>query len=201
MVSYKKGYNNFPICDTNILINFGIINILEDFVEHKKKIYISDFVEKELERKFKESDNYKFLIENVRENNNINVLIKEELFSEDRIAVMNANLNEFGLRNNSFLTNTLCENIGEFTNAIYAVNLGIKEFISHDKKFINRYKNEEIFKSLRMKNMVQAIDSFLGKEKRKELIGEIKEKNSEMEDKLREETIMKKVEKWKLKVS
>lgn len=200
MVSNKLINKSCPICDTNILINFGICNLLEGYVEHKDGINISDFVEKELIRKIDGHNDYKFIVDEVSNNSKINIIKKENYFSEDRINVINANLNEFGLKNNSFLTGTLCPDMGEFVNAIYAVNLKITEFISHDMRFINRYKSEAIFASLRMKNMVQALDGYIGKERRKELLPKWREENEKMMDALREAKVLKKFDQWQLKL-
>lgn len=200
MVNNKFINKGCPICDTNILINFGLCNLLKGYVEYKDGINISDFVQKELIRKFDGNDNYKFIVDEVVKNSKINIITKENYFSEDRINVINANLNEFGLKNNSFLTGELCPDMGEFVNAIYAVNLKIKEFISNDMRFIKKYKDEAIFASLRMKNMVQALDGYIGKERRKEFLPKLKEENNKMVDALREEQVLKKINQWQLKL-
>lgn len=193
-------FGSFPICDTNILINFGLINKLSEFVKFKTNIFVADVVKKELDRKIGDSDNYKFIAETVEINDDI-LLIDKNYFEEEKLCVMNANLNEYELEQNCLLTDSLCPNLGEFVSAIYAANLGIKVFITHDMTFINKYKEEEIFKNLSFKNMAQALDSFVGQEKRKEYLKKIRVENKEMVDELNQEKVLNLFEKWQANIS
>lgn len=200
MVIEKSDFEKFPICDTNILINFGLENILDKFVEFKNKIFISDCVYDELDRKFEKSRTYNYLLKNVNENDSIVKIERDKHFNQEQIWVMNANLNEFEIKNDTLLTGKLCPNAGEFISAIYAANLGIRLFITHDIKFINKYEKEPAFQNLTFRNMIQTLDGFIGKDERKKFIVKWKDKNKDMEEDLNQEILIKKCEKWKLKI-
>lgn len=201
MDSYSKNkFEKFPICDTNILIYFGLIDKLSDFVKYKKNILVADVVKRELDRKVKESNKYKFIISYVEDNSNIILINKEKYFDEEKLCVMKANLKEYEIEEDCLLTNKLCPNLGEFVSAIYAVNLGIKVLITHDITFINKYKNEEIFKTLVFKNMVQTLDSFVGKDKRKQYMKIIKQEAQQMQDDLNQEKVLDLFEKWQASI-
>ncbi|MDU1116412.1 MAG: hypothetical protein E7J99_04045 [Clostridium butyricum] len=201
MVALSDSEKNIPICDTNILINFGLSEIIEEFVDYNKKIFIADNVLMELERKVDGNIKYSYLVQNVKSNKNINVINKAEYFTEDRILVMNASLNQYKLIEDCLLLGNMCPDSGEFISAIYAANLEIRKFITNDLKFINKYKDEFIFKGLSFINMTQVLDKLIGKEKRKEMISDINRKSKEMEDTLTQEKVLKKFEKWSLKLS
>ena len=155
----------------------------------------------ELERKVDGNIKYSYLVQNVKSNKNINVINKAEYFTEDRILVMNASLNQYKLIEDCLLLGNMCPDSGEFISAIYAANLEIRKFITNDLKFINKYKDEFIFKGLSFINMTQVLDKLIGKEKRKEMISDINRKSKEMEDTLTQEKVLKKFEKWSLKLS
>ena len=201
MVVLNDDEKNIPICDTNILINFGLSNLIENFVEYNKKIFVADNVLMELERKFNENTEYSYLVHNVKSNKNINLINRDEYFTEERILVMNASLNQYKLTKDCLLTGKTCPDSGEFISAIYAANLKIRKFITNDQKFINNYKDEFIFKGLSFINMIQVLDKLVGKEKRKEMVLDIRRKSKEMEDILNQEKVLKKFEKWNLKLS
>lgn len=201
MVVLSEDEKNIPICDTNILINFGLSDIIGEFIEFNKKIFVADNVLLELERKFNRNTEYSYLLQNVKSNENINVINKDEYFTEDRILVMNASLNQYKLIEDCLLTGDLCPDSGEFISAIYAANLEIRKFITNDLKFINKYKDELIFKGLSFINMTQVLDKLIGKEKRKRMVLDINRKSKEMEDTLTKEKVLEKFEKWSLKLS
>ncbi|AYE35330.1 hypothetical protein [Clostridium septicum] len=201
MVVLSEDEKNIPICDTNILISFGLSDFIGEFIDFNKKIFVADNVLLELERKFNRNTEYSYLLQNVKNNENINVINKDEYFTEDRILVMNASLNQYKLIEDCLLTGDLCPDSGEFISAIYAANLEIRKFITNDLKFINKYKDEFIFKGLSFINMTQVLDKIIGKEKRKGVVLDINRKSKEMEDTLTKEKVLEKFEKWSLKLS
>ena len=125
MVTLDEKMKNIPICDTNILINFGLERILNRFIEFNKGIFIADNVLKELENKLGNSSSYKFLVNDVKQNDNINIINKDKYFTEEKIMVMAANLNQYEITEDTLLKGETCKDSGEFISAIYAANLGI----------------------------------------------------------------------------
>lgn len=201
MVTLDEKMKNIPICDTNILINFGLERILNRFIEFNKGIFIADNVLKELENKLGNSSSYKFLVNDVKQNDNINIINKDKYFTEEKIMVMAANLNQYEITEDTLLKGETCKDSGEFISAIYAANLGIKKFITNDMRFTNNYGKECIFKDILFINMIQALDKFVGKENRKEYIKSIKDKSKKMDEELNQEKVLKKLDLWMEKLA
>jgi len=197
MVELTEEQKNIPICDTNILINFGLVDFIDRFIKYYKKIFISDFVKDELLNKIPIDSTYSFLRKNI--DNDFEIINKNKYFNEDEILMMNHILNQYELTHDSLINNTMGKNIGEFVSAIYAANLGIKVFITNDIIFINEYKNESIFKNLLFKNMTQILDKIVGKDERKKIRKEIIENNKEMVKSLESESLLKKLNQLKEK--
>lgn len=201
MVILDEKMKNVPICDTNILISFGLERILNDFIEFNREIFVADNVLKELENKFGNSNSYKFLVDDVKENDNINIINKDEYFTEEKIMVMAANLNQYEITEDTLLKGETCKDSGEFISAIYAANLGIKKFITNDMRFRNKYSKEDIFKDILFINMVQALDKFVGKENRKLYVKSIESKSKKMTEELNQENVLKKLDFWMKKLA
>lgn len=201
MVVLSEDEKNIPICDTNILISFGLEKILNEFIEFNKEIFVADNVIKELENKFQDNRSYEFLVNNIKENDNVNIINKDEYFTKEKIMVMVASLSQYEISENTLLKGETCKDSGEFISAIYAANLGIKKFITNDMKFRDRYAKEFIFKDILFINMVQALDSFVGKEKRKVYVKSIKDKSKKMNEELNQEKVLKKLDLWMKKLA
>lgn len=183
-------YSKYPICDTNIIIDLNLGDILNKFLENKKKIWVCDKVFLELKSKFKKSQKYSYLTEI----NSKMKLIDHKYFSENELKVMNIQLLSYEIEN-CIGTENIGEDFGEFVSSIYAVTLGIKELYTNDKKFIEKYANEPIFKSLIMRDLDYTLRELVKDKERIKIMKLIEEENRRMNKILKEENEKDKIEK------
>lgn len=175
-------YSKYPICDTNMIIDLSLGNILKRFLNAKRRVWICDKVLLELKFKFQNSDKYSGLAEL---NSKMN-LIGYQCFSEQQLNVMKLQLLNYEIQN-CIGTKNIGKDFGEFVSAIYAVTLGIKELYTNDKTFIREYKCEPIFKNLIMKNLDETLRELLSDRERIKTMSIIESENEKMKRILKDE--------------
>lgn len=180
-------FSNYPIVDSNIIIDFSLIKQFNELLRFKGNIIIADKVKQEIERKFN-SGKYSFILENLDENV---VMITHENFNNRQLDAMKKTLLNFQIKN-CIGTKYLAKDYGEFASAIYAVYLGIKLMITNDKTFIDKYGDEHAFRELNMRDELFILgEMFKGREKIK-ITKKIQELNDKMNFELKKEAKEKK---------
>lgn len=181
--------SDYPIVDTNIIIDFSLIEQFNKLLIFRGNVFVSDKVKQEIERKFG-SNKYRYILENLNENV---IIITHEDFTDTQLDAMKKTLLNFKIKN-CIGTKYLAKDYGEFASAIYAVYLGIKLMLTNDKNFIKDYGDEYAFRELDIRDELFILEEmFKGKEKIK-ITKKIKELNYKMNSDLEKEIDEKKEE-------
>jgi hypothetical protein len=198
MVNGCNEYEKYPICDTTMFIDLGLINKVNDLVDYHEKIFIAYIIKDELKRKINNIEEYKFLVTNTDNNSKIEI-INTDIFTTKQLLVMDASLSQYLKETNLLISNKLAPNAGEFVSAIFAVNLGIKQLNTNDKKFIEQYGDEKIFEKLEFKNLNETLAYLMNDKDRIKYIKMIEERNEKMESILGQAELLLKLEKLQKK--
>ncbi|MCG1061593.1 hypothetical protein K4R20_03785 [Staphylococcus epidermidis] len=110
-------------CDTNIFVDFSLIDKFSDFIEKYKKLRIADAVHKELEDWNRENYEYSFIYDHLVEQINLNniELIERKHFTDFEIQIIERRLEGiFEILNNLPEEKKKHLNEGEIISAVYA---------------------------------------------------------------------------------
>jgi hypothetical protein len=181
----KITFKNYPVCDTNILIDLQLGNVFERFLTNENKINIVDKVLDEMRNLFSYSPSYGQLLLTIEKNANV-YIVPETIFTSDQQSTIKHTLKMFPIKN-FFGKKAFGKDVGEFASAVYAIYLQIQQFYTNDKKFIEKYQHNPFFTNLLMLNLNDILNKFLSNPERIRANQIIETKNSKMDRILKQE--------------